>query len=407
MTHSLLSKLDDFTSPDKNMNYVKEPTKYHTGSLSVSKNQFGYHWSYKNGNKKYSISSKPLDTLNSSQIEFLKSYAKNKAKFVLEDKSIMELWLMVDGEYMAIDEDLVNYKDGLHVRIGFNGLTFLPSQEVSVKVEEKKNSWSVVPDSWSIVPYATQTSSEFDDLKLLVQAEKSKFAPKLQEEILISKKPSIPLEQRKLNLKAFIQDFDNQLHKLFKAFPNREINISNDGFITFTMLIEPNSQEDKEHKRIVQERNHAGSKLDTIDGEAMFAYLMNPIYEFLGFDKREDPDRKHYTGMGDSGDFKYGTTRLDIKTRKKVGGRLCNLLVNKGHEDFNMYGLVLREGDATCEGNQRRLSFVGVASQQVVVEKPAQNINGAMKFEVGIHQLSSLRDFILDVLLEVIQKDEI
>jgi len=29
-----------------------------------------------------------------------------------------------------------------------------------------------------------------------------------------------------------------------------------------------------------------------------------------------------------------------------------------------------------------------------------------LKYEVGIHQLTSLRDFILDVLLEVIQKEE-
>ena len=384
---NLLSELNNFsTSP-----------LYTKTELSVSKNQFGYHWSFENiDNKKISVSSLSLNKLSDEQIEFLKNSAKNECKFLYDEKGIIELWLKgPDQEYVVLDEDILQYKSGTEIRQshGLMGFTFLPSEKHDQK-------------TWSPVPMPP-SPSEFDDLKALVAAEKQKFVAKSVPEIPAApKKPSIPLEQRKQNLKNLLLDFDNQLHKIFKDLPNREINISNDGFITFTMLIEPDSKENKDHNQIVQERNHKGSRLDTIDGEAMFAYLMNPIYDHLGFDRREDPDRKHYTGMGDSGDFKYGTTRLDMKTRRKESGRLCNLLVNKGHEDFNMYGLVLREGDADCLGGQRRLNFVGVASKEVVCARSAQMINKAYKYEVGVHQLSSLRDFIMDVLMEVIQKEE-
>jgi hypothetical protein len=389
---NLLSELDLVAD---NIYYKTE--NYITDKLTVSKNQFGYHWSIKMLGKKFSVSSCSLDKLTGEQIEFLKTHYRAEAKYILDENNITELWLKDSDEFIPIDEDLIQYKSGKESRQahGMLGFTFLPCEN------NNKATWSPVP-----LPMPSKPS-EFDDLKALIAAEKQKFVPKLAPEVPAApKKPSIPLEQRKENLKSFILDFDNQLHRIFKDLPNKEINIANDGFITFSMLIEPDSKENKDHNQIVMERNHRGSRLDTIDGEAMFAYLMNPIYDHLGFDRREDPDRKHYTGMGDSGDFKYGTTRLDMKTRRKESGRLCNLLVNKGHEDFNMYGLVLREGDADCLGGQRRLNFVGVASKEVVIAKPAQMINKAYKYEVGMHQLSSLRDFIMDVLMEVIQKEE-
>lgn len=387
MADNIISQLDCLVN-------VRNPhaQPYISDKLKFTKNQKAYHWSYKFGDQKCGVSSVPLSLLSDSQKEFLQKNGSNEARFIISDSEIIELFLKIDDQYLPIDEDLVKYTKGSQSRLehGFVGFTFLPPTNYKESIMQPT--------------IESHASSDFDALKELIDQEKSKFksvAPTPE-----PKKPSIPFEQKKANLMAFVKDFDNQIHKIFKDLPNKEINIANDGFVTFTMLIEEGSQDSINHQRIVNERNHRSSKLDTIDGETMFSYLMNPIYEYLGFDRREDLDRKHYTGMGDSGDFKYGTTRLDIKTRKKESNRLCNLLVNKGQDGFNVYGLVLREGDPDCKGAQRRLTFVGVASQALVLSKPPQEINKALKYEVGIHQLTSLRDFILDVLLEVIQKEE-
>lgn len=389
--NNIVSQLENLVNLNKQPyipDAVVAPT-YINAKLKFTRNQKAYHWSYKLGNKKYGVSSVPLLKLTSVQKEFLRKNGSNDSRFIIDDDAIIELHLKIDGEYVAIDSDIIDYSADEQIRKehGFVGFTFLPNQD-SKPVE---------------LPVETTSDPSFDELKELISQEKSKFK---SEAPITPKKPSIPLEQKKSNLIAFVKDFDNQIHKIFKDIPNKEINIANDGFVTFTMLIEEGSQDSINHQRIVNERNHRSSKLDTIDGETMFSYLMNPIYEYLGFDRREDLDRKHYTGMGDSGDFKYGTTRLDIKTRKKESNRLCNLLVNEGQDGFNVYGLVLREGDQDCKGAQRRLTFTGVASQAVVRSKPPQEINKALKYEVGIHQLTSLRDFVLDVLLEVIQKEE-
>ncbi len=391
---NIISQLDNLVN-------VRKPcaqTSYISDKLKFTRNQKAYHWSYKLNDKKCGVSSVPLSSLTDSQKEFLQKNGSNEARFIVSDSDIIELFLKIDGQYMSIDEDLVNYTKGAQSRQehGFVGFTFLPP--TGYKPTIMQPSYVTPPTTFE------ETTSDFDALKELISQEKSKF--KSVAPAPAPKKPSIPLEQKKINLMSFVKDFDNQIHKIFKDLQNKEINIANDGFVTFTMLIEEGSQDSINHQRIVNERNHRSSKLDTIDGETMFSYLMNPIYESLGFDRREDLDRKHYTGMGDSGDFKYGTTRLDIKTRKKEANRLCNLLVNKGQDGFNVYGLVLREGDPDCKGAQRRLTFVGVASQDLVTSKPPQEINKALKYEVGIHQLTSLRDFILDVLLEVIQKEE-
>lgn len=402
-TTDILSQLDSVVNKGNGVSKQPETTvPYLQQKLKFSRNQRGYHWSYRVDKAKWGVSSKPFSELTKDQQAFLQQNGGNEAKFIIDKNTIVELWLKTaDGEFIPLDVDILNYKAGRDVRAnhGFSGFTFLPAQALNNKTMPSTK--KATEDAKKPTEETMNSNVSFDDLKDLIAQAKQKFEKPVQPTT-----PSIQLAQKKENLMAFVKDFDAQIHKVFKDIPNREINISNDGFVTFTMLIEEKSQEDTDHQRIVQERNHRGSKLDTIDGEAMFAYLMNPIYEHLGFDRREDPDRKHYKGMGDSGDFKYGTTRLDIKTRKREPNRLCNLLVNMGHEDFNVYGLVLREGDGDCKGEQRRLSFVGTASQELVTSKPAQMINKNMKYEVGIHQLNSLRNFILDVLLEVLEKEE-
>lgn len=380
---------------------TKEP-EYYLQKLRFGRNQYGYHWSYKVGNKKYSVSSKKPEDLSEEQMDFLQTFGANEAKFIVSKGCITELWLKCYNDFVKLDSDILQYKKGSESRKkhGFDGTTyFFP----------KNYKWDIGFTTPDVTPkYDLQNESKsfksapsFEDLDKLANKLIDKYTRPKAKEI-----PTIPLSEKKKNLESFLKNFEVQLHKIFKNIKNREINISNDGFITFSMEIEKDSQENINHNSIIFRRNHKGSRLDTIDGEAMFSYLMNPIYKHLGFSKREYPDRKHYTGMGDSGDFKYGTTRLDMKTRRKEKNNFCNLLVNKGHENYNQYGLVLREGDVECKGNQRRLTFVGVASQQMVTKNSPKMINGALKYEVGLHELESLGGFIIKVLIEVLKKDE-
>lgn len=391
-TTDIVSRLNQISEKSPT-NFIVNGDFYIYSKLKFSRNQKGYHWTYRKDGKKFGVSSIPINSLTTDQISFFKENGSNDAKFLIDNDSgnIIELFLKSkDGNFIALDDDLLQYKSGLNIRKkdGFNGFTFLPSSPSPITENNNTN----------VVMYSDVT---FDSLRKSAECQKNKFKKQFD-----NVSTSIPLQQKMSNLNAFINDFDNQIFKLFKDFPNKDINISNSGFMTFTMMIDKGSQDDIEHFRIIKDRNHKGTHIDTIDGEAMFSNLMNPIYKHLGFDKREYADRNHYNEMGDDGDFRYGTTRLDMKTRKRERNRKCNLLVNKGHENYNMFGLSLREGDLGRKGEQRRILFAGVATHEMVVSRPPRMINNSMKYEVHVNELLSLREFVIDVLLEVIQKEE-
>jgi hypothetical protein len=220
------------------------------------------------------------------------------------------------------------------------------------------------------------------------------------------------IEEKEENIKVFMKNMKNDLFKIFDG-SNGEIQIDPFDNISFVMEIQENSILSKEHMEITRLRGHKYTNLDAIDGEAVFVYLMNPILEHLKFSTRFLLDGRSYKNMGDNGDFKFGSKRLDIKTRQVRSSNFrskTNLLINEStiSKKFNYYGLVHREGDSSLEGKQRRCTFVGTATHEKVVENPPFIIgNGdgrkdlGKKYEVKIDELDSLSILIADVCLEL------
>lgn len=250
-------------------------------------------------------------------------------------------------------------------------------------------------------------NASLNDIRNLVVKIKEKDKIENKEEIV--EDSGLSKQEKINNLRDFLQDMDVKLYSIFKEYKNREINIQNNGHIRFSVQIEEGSDENNIHEQAMLLRNHSRTKLDAIDGEAVFSYLMNPILKHLGFNVRFKIDGRSFEKMGDNGDFTYGTKRLDIKTRQVKNVKFQNnLLVNEHtvNKGFNEYALVLREGDPELKGKQRRLSFVGTATSEKVTSKPAKLINNGKKYEVAIPELDSLRVLISRVLLEIIEKEE-
>lgn len=225
--------------------------------------------------------------------------------------------------------------------------------------------------------------------------------------------PSVSLEQKKENLTNFLVNMKNELFKIFTSSNERylgEIQIDSNGSLSFVYEIQAGSSVSEEHIAVVTSRNHRFTKLDAVDGEAMFVYLMNPILEYLQFDTRYLLDGRSYKSMGDNGDFKFGGERLDIKTRQvkaTANKDKVNLLINEStvNNKFNYYGLVHREGDAGLEGNQRRLTLIGTATAAQVKSKTPKYLGKSeklgLKYEVDQNELSSLTMIISQVCQEI------
>lgn len=223
---------------------------------------------------------------------------------------------------------------------------------------------------------------------------------------------SLSFDQKEKNVQEFLPNMRNELFKIFENSFG-EIQIDNSGRINFVIEIDEDTDISKEHIRVTEKRQHKYTKLDAIDGEATFVYLMNPILEYLGFNSRFYLDDRSYKNMGDNGDFKFGAKRLDIKTRQVKSNSFrqkTNLLVNEFTVDknFNFYGLVHREGDHDLLGKQRRCTFVGTAThEEVTKNKPisiSSKSNYGKKYEVNQDNLDSLNNLITDVCLEILYR---
>ena len=427
----ILSNFDKLDSNSKKMveemlvaGKQRDVSEYVYGRLSFAKNQHAFYWRKTlnvDGKKKtFSISTNNIVNLTKEQIRFVQEYGNNEAKFLVRSNkhgdNIVELWLQDQfGSFIPVDSDILKYKSGSKIRKanGFCGSTFLP-----VSTEERKDLPPIETKAPSVIrraPPKGKTMGEtniaydatMDDIKSLVSNIQESDKIVNEEEIAVDS--GLTKQEKINNTREFLKDMDNQLFDIFRDFDNREVNIENNKHIRFSMTIEEASNEDAVHKDAVTRRNHGGTKLDAVDGEAMFSYLMNPIFKRLGFYTRFKIDGRRFEKMGDNGDFSYGTQRLDIKTRQKKNPKYRhNLLVNESatHKGFNEYALVLREGDPKLEGKQRRLTFIGTATAEKVTSNPAKFINGGKKYEVEIPELESLRVLISRVLLEVLEKEE-
>jgi len=391
-------------------------------SLKVSSNQYCFSWGLIVGKKRLTVSSKRKSELTPGQIQFIQKNKKTDAKILVKrvkgGQAIVELWLKdIDtNEYVPLDDDILEYKGGKSIRHshGFNGFTFLPATTVSAEETdiEEPIMYNNTVNAGNIKAVPQGAFSELAALVEDIEQEAELLADPPEPE-----KSGLTKEDKVANATSFVKNMDVELYEIFKPIPNCDVNIDNTGYIRFSMEIEGNSKQSIWHQKIVGQRNHAGTKLDAIDGEAIFVELMNPIFEHLGFDFRFVLDGRAFIGMGDNGDFKYGTRRIDIKTRRKSIITLrngssaqakANLLVNSNTvgKGFNEYGLVHREGDYDREGKQRRCTFVGTATHEKVTKHPAQMINKKLKHEVSAFDLDSLRRLISRVVLEVLQKEE-
>jgi hypothetical protein len=230
------------------------------------------------------------------------------------------------------------------------------------------------------------------------------------ESLLPEWQPSVTKSEK---LDQFLENLDSNLIKLFKdKLGGWHINTQRNDRLEFQIEIEPNTEIDLLARNAVTNINKAKIKLDSKDGEYTFAYMFNQMFEYLGFSKRFEVDDKHYEGMGDNGDFKYGMRRLDIKLRQRVQVNYrWDLWVNSKDADvgYNEFILIRRDGDASKIGEQRRLTIAGYATSEQVRAIPPDMRNRrdrTLKYEVKEEDLIDLRGLISLVLKEVLLTEE-
>lgn len=399
-------------------------SKYLFQKLKSSQNQYCFSWGVSVGQKRLTVSSRNKSELTPAQKDFIVKNKTTDAKVLIEKmkggQAIVELWLKDTdtNEYVPLDSDIIIYKDGESIRRShqFSGFTFLPAINNIGEEPKKEQLMHNEINTVNADIKSSDNSVSFDELTALVEGIE-KEAEQVSAEPPPPEKSGLTKEEKTANATSFVKNMDVELFSVFKNIKKREVNIDNSGYIRFSMEIEAHSKQSLWHQKIVGLRNHAGTKLDAIDGEAIFVELMNPIFKYLGFDFRFVLEGRAFIGMGDNGDFKYGTRRIDVKTRRKSIITLRNgkreegkahLLVNAHtvKKGFNEYALVHREGDHEREGEQRRCTLMGTATHERVTRDPARMINKKMKFEVNAYDLDSLRRLISRVVLEVLQKEE-
>jgi hypothetical protein len=285
----------------------------------------------------------------------LKRYSKAKVKII--DSNVEEIHLIHDDEYIKLFSDVVHYKVNplIHEANGFVGTTEFPHLKI-------------------------------DEIEKLVN------------EIVGNKTNNKIIEDLSSN-------FEKVIFNIFKNDPSKQVMISSNGLFKFSFEIQEGSSDSVKNIESVKLRNHGGTKLDAIDGEDVFIQLMNPILKHYNINYQFVLDRQAYKNMGDNGDFSYGTKRLDIKTRqRKKADYRYNLLVNQDiiNKGFNEFILVHREGDHNLSGKQRRLTILGYATASQVQAKLPQKINGGMKYEVQMDELSNLKDLVIKIVQELI-----
>lgn len=225
--------------------------------------------------------------------------------------------------------------------------------------------------------------------------------------------PNISLEEKTTRANQFLSNIDEEITKLFKnKHGGWHINTQRNNRLEYQIEIEPESEIDQLVRKAVTSISKARIKLDSKDGEFVFAYIFNNIFEYLGFSKRFEVDDKHYDGIGDNGDFKYGLKRLDIKLRQrqKVNYR-WDLWVNAKDAEvgYNEFILVRRDGDDAKVGGQRRLTIAGYATVDMVkANKPIarKKTDSTLKYEVKEEELLDLKDLISIVVKEVLSTEE-
>jgi hypothetical protein len=203
-----------------NSEFVTTCDEYIKSKLKFSRNQKGYSWTFRKEGNKFGVSSIPFERMTNEQCVFLQQNGSNDAKFIIDNNNIIELWLKTtDGEFVALDDDILQYKSGLAIRgkHGFNGFTFFPVQSPAQSPVQSPDN-----DEIKVEENIMKDDISFSDLKELVAEQKKKFS-KAQVQ---TTKTSIPLEQKKKNCYSFINDFDNQIAKIFKNLSNKEINIA-------------------------------------------------------------------------------------------------------------------------------------------------------------------------------------
>jgi len=232
----------------------------------------------------------------------------------------------------------------------------------------------------------------------------------LIESILPEWQPDLSKSQK---LDQFLASLDSNLIKLFKdRLGGWHINTQRGDRLEFQMEIESGSEIDVLACGAVKNINKAKIKLDSKDGEYTFAYMFNLMFEYLGFTKRFEVDDKHYEGMGDNGDFKYGMRRLDIKLRQRVQVNYrWDLWVNAKDADigYNEFILMRRDGDPNKTGEQRRITVAGYATSEQVRAIPPDVRNRkdkTLKYEVKEEDLIDLRGLMTLVLKEVLLTEE-
>jgi hypothetical protein len=343
---------------------------------------------------KYSCSFK----VPKEHFHFFKKVKKLKVfglPFLLKDGKYWAVKI-ADKDDIALGTDIMDYKYGSLWRKenGIDDVTFLPAEE---KVIEP-----------------VSTKSKLEDIlnkrKQLENTKKQIISEVLPEVIATS---GLSLDEKRENIENFCENIDIELPKVFKDIKDCEINKDVFGRYTFCIFVKSDSDFDKRSKEVVALRNKGGRiKLDCTDGELCYKFMMDKIFEHIGLDKRLDIDTNHYKNMGDSGDFRAGTMRIDIKTRNKSGSKLCNLLIDEScvKEGYNEFGLVHRKGDLDCKGNERRLEFKGIIETEEVLKKfpkGPQIINSRPKYEITDEDLHCISQTIIRTLLELVQRDDI
>lgn len=237
------------------------------------------------------------------------------------------------------------------------------------------------------------------------------FCQEINIEVKESKPKLNSSKQEKLT--EFLNNLDANLIKLFKEKTGEwHINTQRSNRLEFVVDIDKDSEIDKLARIAVENIGKSRIKIDSKDGEYTFVYMFNPIFEYLGFEKRFYVDDKRYEGMGDNGDFKYGMNRLDIKLRQREkANHRWDLWVNEkdANAGYTEFILMRRDGDNDKIGEQRRITVAGFATAKQLKSGNAQIRNRrekTLKYEVEEKYMCDLRELIKLILEKTLEYEE-
>lgn len=379
--------------------YEQKTAKFVRSQKSGGRDESGkryqcYAW-FIDDNKITSISKKKIDVTTRN---FIEACSSRPVRVGYDDKNnIIELYLLdQNGSFVLLDTDIINYKSKMYT----SGFSLLSSSNISFN--------NVLNNSIK--------SSDLNKLEGIVDKIGEKFQPKVKKQAIINNK-FVSIETKTKNVSNFINDiFNNKSEVISKLFNDSEfkVNVLNNGGIIFNVNILAGSSLDVEVNNIVNKIDKKKViNITSVDGELPFAVFMNRIFSHLQLDTRVYVDESTYSNMGDDGDLRVSSYRLDIKVRQKYNAHnMCHLLINEETLDkgFNFFIYAIREGDRDKNGEDRRVNFYGYITNDDAKNgfkafiKP-RNRKGHWTRQFTISQVRPFNDLIAKLVLAALKKE--